>query len=241
MHPSKRFIEVPREEIAEHFEIQGPFSVFCASLCAENIKLECLEISFGRLGFVLDATLHISYKVQVDNKCSTIDLVILSDEEESTEDKKPLQSVLDLIRLGQPKGSSLHAALQIALKTLSVDELPPQYHGYVAYELPPSKDLSSMVGMEHRLDGHVWADYVTYKCDYFPSVVRLSHCAGHLRCNIAKLSHALSSALVNETHWIGKLKKYPPMGSIQSKSGSLFCKHCKHPPIYLQEYPCVMY
>ncbi|MCO5564140.1 hypothetical protein L7F22_017796, partial [Adiantum nelumboides] len=107
----ERFIEIDREEIAEHLEIK--------------------------------------------------DLVVFSDEEEPTEEKKPLQSVLDLIRFGQSKGSSLHVALQSALKTFLVDELPPQYDGYVAYELPPSDDLSSMVGMEHRFDGHVWADYVT--------------------------------------------------------------------------------
>ena len=119
----------------------------------------------------------------------------MPNEEEPTKDKKPLQSVLDLIHLSQPKGSSLHAALQSALKTLSIDDLPPQYDGYVAYELQPSEGLSSMVGMEHRFDGHVWADYVACKCGCFPSVVRLSCCTGHLRCYNADCSHVLSKVL----------------------------------------------
>ena len=32
----ERFIEVGKQEIAEHFEITGPFSLFPASLDAEN-------------------------------------------------------------------------------------------------------------------------------------------------------------------------------------------------------------
>lgn len=236
---SERFIEVARQEIADHFEIDGPFSLFPATLGAEDLKLECLEISFGHLGFVLDSALHIFYKVQIESVAAP-DVVVLSDED-CGEDKKPLQSVLDLIRLGQPKGSSLHVALSSALKTFSVEELPTQYDGYVAYELPPSEGSSSMIGMEHRFDGHVWADYVTCKCDCFPGVVRLSRCAGHLRCYNTDCSHVLSSALVNETHWVGKLKKYPPVGAIRPESGSLVCKHCRYPPVCLQECPCVMY
>lgn len=237
---SEHLIEIGKQELVDHFQIAKPFSLYPATLGAENEEIESVEISSGCSGFILDAFLHTFYKIQPAQNLAP-EILILSDEEKQEDSKKTTKSVLDLICKFQPRGSSLHVALQSAMKFVSVKELPMQYDGYIAFELPPSATASSMIGMEHRFDGHVWADYVTCKCDCFAGVVRLSRCAGHLRCYNTDCSHVVSNNTVNEIHWSGKLKKCPPLGGIQAESGSLVCKHCRHPPTCVQQCPCVIY
>ncbi|MCO5602458.1 hypothetical protein L7F22_056590 [Adiantum nelumboides] len=166
---AERYVEISSKEIAENFQISSPFSLFPATLGAENLKLECLQLSTGCPGFILDTHVHLFYKVQIETIVQPCEMhLVVSSDEEVPDGKKYVQSVLDLIRHEQPKGSSLHVALHSAVKNLSVDELPTQYDGYVAFELPPSDGSSTMFGMEHRFDGHVWADYVTCNSDCFP-------------------------------------------------------------------------
>ena len=90
-----------------------------------------------------------------------------------------IQSVFDLIE-DLSININFHATLSNVQEREAVQEIPFVYDGYIAIELPPCMGDSSMVGMKHTNDGHVWASYVTCSLGCFLGVVLLSRFAGHL-------------------------------------------------------------
>ena len=140
-----------------------------------------------------------------------------------------------------PLQSNLMVALSQVQKIVSVLELPVHYDGYIAFELPPQGEQSTMHGMEQRFDGHCWTEYVTCSSDLFKGVVRFSRCAGHLQCVNIDCNFYLRTRLVNETQWKGRLARTPSQGMLITDQGKLHCVHCREQPQCVKTCPAVIY
>ena len=123
---------------------------------------------------------------------------IFIDDAVTLPDVDRIKSVLGIIR-NLPLQTNICVVLSFVQNIVNVLEMPTLYDGYVAYELPPQKEKSSMHGMEQRFDGHVWNEYVTCSSDLFNGFVCFSRCGGHLRCCNVECPYYLRSITSNES------------------------------------------
>ena len=100
----------------------------------------------------------------------------------------------------------LHKLLENCTQVEKVLEVPPEYNGNVAFELPPSLNgATPMDGMEQKYDGHCWTKPLSTTMT-FPGIVRRSKCVGELECPNMHCSGRKFNDLPNRASWIGKFK-----------------------------------
>ena len=192
-----RLVELKLKVLKEYFNLEGvPLTLKPLSLSHEHIKMEIVQLSTGDEGFLLDAEIHQFYKVFINIGVNETSGYVELHHNETPK----IHSVFDMIKQ-LPLNSSLHVALQSIVEIVKVEELPKIDDGYIAFELPPCVEKSTMHGMEQKNDGHSWMEYVTSSSDCFDGVVCLSHCARHLRCVNIDCPYYSRPSYQNEKQW----------------------------------------
>lgn len=146
-------------------------------------------------------------------------------------------SVVDMLRT-LPERNSLRVSFSLVREIQQVEELPTRYDGNKLFEFPFRPGGSRTFGMDSKLDGHVWTNAITSNVSGFQGIVRIKKCGGHLQCMNQVCSGLLRSNEKNERHWVGRLDRVCPAGSIVDAFGSLKCFFCSTPPTCLCECPC---